>query len=266
MIQPRGRSSLGEAQTLPLALVALPSLNGRAKPSGDVSFFRLRIATKHEGLREANADSQGEGLAAAVCVLQQIPRDVAEELNIGGSWLCHCGVSRELSNPSLPWTPIALFAETPHTHPLCRDAVAAADEWQQHQRSIQHPQQDTQHKQQQHVPRRQQQGRLKASGVGGFVAEGAWSPRDVFFVGLLVDRPFLMLLLLSHVVLMLVAARLCILRHSNNNPDSLVSRWWIRASTECSKLCCCLSMFFKKNKGRRRSEGRNRIQREIIRG
>lgn len=88
---------------------------------------------------------------------------------------------------------VQLFPETPHTHPLCRDAVAAANEWQQQQQETQ--QHYKSHKQ--HVPRRQQQGRLKAIGVGGFAAGDRWSPREVVMIDAFVDRPvgpFLLLL------------------------------------------------------------------------
>ena len=56
------------------ALVALPPLKGRARPSGDVSFLRLRVATKQGGPQGASLKHQGEALTAGVCVLQQIPR------------------------------------------------------------------------------------------------------------------------------------------------------------------------------------------------
>ncbi|KAL8427197.1 hypothetical protein ACSSS7_007832 [Eimeria intestinalis] len=76
---------------------------------------------------------------------------------------------------------LQLFAETPLTHPLCRDAVAAAEAWQQS--ALQQQQQQ----QQQHVPRRQQQGRLKAGGLRTFTP--AWMQEGDLLLEETVDAP-----------------------------------------------------------------------------
>ncbi|XP_026190369.1 uncharacterized protein LOC34621256 [Cyclospora cayetanensis] len=175
-------SSQGDSKSLPVvsekeqALLSLPPLEGRARPSGAVSSFRFKVATRRASLSSQNTSStrqNEEPPVAALCVLEQIPE---------------------------------LFAEASETHPLCRDAIAAATEWQQQL----HQQESS--LQQQHVPRRQQQGRQKAGGVTGRDVRFAWQSTDVLLLDHFVDYSFVVLLLIAQIILALLAARLCMLR------------------------------------------------------